>query len=497
MNIVLILIDSLSRNFLSAYGATGYHTPNLDHFAQRATRFENHYVGSLPCMPARREIFTGRKEMMWRPWGPLEHYDARLPRILAEHGYATAIVTDHYHYWEEAANGYVQCFDSMDLVRGHELDNWKRSVTDAEEVPEWVKRVERWRPGQARRYFANAREFHDESDFTPARTMNSAARWLRENYGKQKFFLQIESFDVHEPFYVPEPYSSMYGKGINRDRFTLWPPYQDPDDLARFMATTSEDELSFIRAQYAGKLSLLDRWLGEVLATLETSSAFNDTCVILTTDHGHDLGARGQFGKEYPHYDSHANIPLFVWLPETASAGGVVGDLTATVDLFATILDIAGIKENPSPHSRSFLPLLRGEAAQLHESLIYGTFGQGVCVTDGEWTLFKSPERFDNSELYVYSTLWYKSLLAREIGAPVDSGRFIPGVDAPQWKFPVRMRMRPRTIENFLYNRIDDPTQAANLWAKATEARTKMLRRLKGMLEAEGCPPEQYKRLGL
>jgi hypothetical protein len=52
-------------------------------------------------MPARREIFAGHKEMMWRPWGPLEPYDAHLPRLLESEGYSTAIVTDHYHYWEE------------------------------------------------------------------------------------------------------------------------------------------------------------------------------------------------------------------------------------------------------------------------------------------------------------------------------------------------------------------------------------------------------------
>ena len=497
MNIVLILIDSLNRDHLSAYGAAGFRTPNIDRFAQRATRFDNHYVGSLPCMPARREIFTGRKEMMWRPWGPLEHFDARLPRVLAQEGYATAIVTDHYHYWEEAANGYVQSFDSMELVRGHEMDNWKRDVASGEEVPEWVKRIEKWRGRQARRYYANAREFRDEADFTPARTMNGAARWLRENYGKQKFFLQIESFDVHEPFYLPEPFASMYGRGGDRDRFTLWPPYQDPDVLDRFMKSASKEELAYIASQYAGKLSMLDRWFGEVLATLDSLDAYEDTCIILTTDHGHDLGGRGQFGKEYPHHDTHANIPLFVWHPSLTPKVGSIQSLTATVDLFSTILDIAGAPSSSAPHSMSLLPLLAGKTERIHESLLYGTFGQGVCLTDGEWTLFKSPDRLTGSPLFAYSTQWYKSLLARSIGEPVESGRFIPGVDAPQWKFPVEMLMRPRTTENFLYNRLEDPRQRTNLWASHAPERARLLKRLREMLDAEGCPPEQYTRLGL
>jgi len=75
-------------------------------------------------MPARREIFAGRKELMWRPWGGLEPDDARLPRLVEAAGHRTVIVTDHYHYWEESANGYLQSFQQTELVRGHEWDAW-------------------------------------------------------------------------------------------------------------------------------------------------------------------------------------------------------------------------------------------------------------------------------------------------------------------------------------------------------------------------------------
>ena len=128
MNVVLILIDSLNRADLPVYGGREVETPNVDRLAARAFRFDDHFVGSLPCMPARRELFAGFKELLWRPWGPLEHFDARLPRLLERAGYATAIVTDHYHYWEESANGYVQAFGQAELIRGHEHDNWKGPV---------------------------------------------------------------------------------------------------------------------------------------------------------------------------------------------------------------------------------------------------------------------------------------------------------------------------------------------------------------------------------
>src|SRR5262245_57871578 len=132
MNVILILIDSLNRHHLTAYGPSAVATPSLEAFARKAWRFDNHFVGSLPCMPARREIFSGFKELMWRPWGPLEAFDARLPKLLEAGGYSTAIVTDHYHYWEESANGYLQSFQSAETIRGHELDFWKSPIQDDE-----------------------------------------------------------------------------------------------------------------------------------------------------------------------------------------------------------------------------------------------------------------------------------------------------------------------------------------------------------------------------
>ena len=108
-------------------------------------------------------------EMMWRPWGPLEPFDVRLPRLLATQGYSTAIVTDHYHYWEEAANGYLQSFQSAETIRGHEIDFWKPPLPDDEPVPKWVQNIEVWRPKRGRQYYANVKDFKDERDFFPAK----------------------------------------------------------------------------------------------------------------------------------------------------------------------------------------------------------------------------------------------------------------------------------------------------------------------------------------
>ena len=494
MNVVLVLIDSLNRHHLSAYGKSAVSTPNLDRFASRAWRFDNHFVGSLPCMPARREIFAGHKEMMWRPWGPLEPFDARLPKLLEGEGYSTAIVTDHYHYWEEEANGYLQSFRGAELVRGHEVDFWKQPIRDDEPVPRWVENIEKWRPGDwARRYYANVKDFRGEEDFFPARVMTSAVQWLEENAHKEPFFLQVESFDVHEPFHVPEPYASMYGDGSGVEKFTVWPPYQDTRQLARFVSNATPQELGFIRAQYEGKLTMVDRWFGELLRKIDELSLWEDTIIIVTTDHGHDLGERGAFGKQYPHYDSHANIPLFVWHPEHPGDGRSVSALTSTVDLFATLSEVAGAPVLDNTHSQSLLPLLKGDETSAREAVLYSTFGQGVCATDGEWTLFKSPA--GEEPLCYYSSMIFRSLIVDSVAPAEGQGYFIPGVGLPQWQVPVEVK--PLSRENFLFHRSEDPEQRKNLWEWEPNKRSWMLEVTRDLLEREGTPPEQYERLGI
>ena len=92
-------------------------------------QFQNAYVGSMPCMPARREMHTGRYNFLHRSWGPLEPFDDSIPEMLAESaGVHTHKCTDHYHYWEDGGATYHNRYSTYDLVRGQEGDLWKGQV---------------------------------------------------------------------------------------------------------------------------------------------------------------------------------------------------------------------------------------------------------------------------------------------------------------------------------------------------------------------------------
>ena len=84
MKTVFVLFDSLNRLALGSYGGTSVATPNFDRFARKSVTFDKHYVGSLPCMPARRDMHTGRLNFTHRNWGPLEPFDESFARILSK-----------------------------------------------------------------------------------------------------------------------------------------------------------------------------------------------------------------------------------------------------------------------------------------------------------------------------------------------------------------------------------------------------------------------------
>ena len=112
MKAIMIMFDSLNRRYLPPYGCEEIHAPNFQRLAERSACFDNCYIGSMPCIPARRELHTGRYNFLHRSWSPLEPYDDSAVEMLKEHGVYTHLVTDHYHYWEDGGATYLGRFNS-------------------------------------------------------------------------------------------------------------------------------------------------------------------------------------------------------------------------------------------------------------------------------------------------------------------------------------------------------------------------------------------------
>lgn len=505
MNVLLVSIDSLRRDVLSAYEeSVGFEyaveTPNLDRFAERATVFDTHYAGSLPCMPARREWHAGIREFLWRPWGPIEPFDEHVAACARNEGYLSALITDHYHYVQHGASGYYEDYNAVELVRGHEYDAWKtaprqpddrlldQTVDRATDPPHGTGYVNR--SAYARNAAARAVEA-DESNAFAARTFRRASEWLRANDDWSDRFCYVDSFDVHEPFHVPEPYASMYTDEDPRDPdLPIWPYYGRTDEG---QSQLSERELAFVRAQFAGKVTMTDRWFGELLDTLDELGAWTETVVIVTSDHGFLLGEHGWVGKNHPPvYDILARTPLFVHHPD----GGPdrIGALSSAVDLYPTMLDAMDAPIPEHTHGDSLLPLLSGDADAVRERALYGYWGASVNVTDGEYTYLHPTD--PDAPTPCFSTT---QMNARGFPLPptpkVDAEpASIPQTDAPVWRFEAESHAQHDTPMLFS---LADYEQTDDLAGENDEIERRMREELITGLGELDAPAETYERLDL
>jgi arylsulfatase A-like enzyme len=493
MNVVMVLLDSLNFHCLEPYGASPVRTPNINRLAARGVVFDNHFVGSLPCMPARRELMTGRREFLWRGWGHLEPWDRHVASDAARCGCATQIITDHYHYWENAAHGYFESFQGAEFIRGHELDPW--DATPLGQTPEWVRSIDRWRPdhwsktgGWGSAYFANARHFAGEESYFPcAQVMRRSADWLGRNRAGP-FFLWTECFDPHEPHFLPEPYRTMYSPdGKDHPEFTCWPPYQNRAETNRFLAEASDGELAWVRAQYYGKVAMVDRWLGCLLDKMDELDLWRDTALVFTTDHGHELcedrSLLNPYAKGFPHREAHSRIPLIVCHPQASP--GRRNALTTAVDVNALVRDLCGDAAADGPDGLSLLPLVLGKTQTHRDQVLFGDFGAGVCLATDEWILSQGCR--SDRQLNWYSTTGLR------VSPEMTSGLFIPGVTIPQWRVPVEGQDCP----SFLFRRRPFTLAPENRVEQEPGKLREMRERLRQALVSAPCPPETFERLGL
>ena len=400
MKAVFVLFDSLNRTAMSCYGKTWIHTPNFARFAARAVAFDGHFVGSLPCMPARRDLHTGRLNFLHRSWGPLEPFDNSFPEMLREANIHSHLVTDHMHYFEDGGATYHGRFRTWDFVRGQEYDPWKAMVQPP---------IARFREKFSAKHYdfdfsgnwkrlqhAINREYMvEEEDFCLPRCFAGAFEFLDVNRTADNWFLQLECFDPHEPFHAPDRFKDRYRTGWNGGALD-WPHYAK--------VVESAEEIAEIRANYAALLTACDHYFGRLLDYFDAHDLWQDTALILSTDHGFLLAEHDWWGKNLmPYYTEISHIPLIIHHPGAASQAGTRRrSLTLTMDLMPTFLDIFGIAIPAETRGRSLLPLLRDED-RARQVGIFGMFGGPIGATDGRYTYYLYPGDLYGPGLHEYT----------------------------------------------------------------------------------------------
>ncbi|MGB2294779.1 MAG: sulfatase [Candidatus Puniceispirillum sp.] len=394
MKVVFVLLDSLNRKAMEPYGETAVHTPNFKRFQQRAVTFDNHYVGSLPCMPARRDLHTGRTHFLHRSWGPLEPFDDSFPELMKQNGTYAHLITDHHHYFADGGATYHQRYSSWELVRGQAIDRWKADV-----APDLDKFKAKYHPVQHHRinYMINREHIQEEEDYCSPKLFKLANEFLTTNHEADNWFLQLECFDPHEPFHAPMRFRDLYETSYDGPILD-WPIYD--------RVTETPEEISELRANYAALVTMTDEYFGTLLDFFDKHDMWADTALVLTTDHGFLLGEHDWWAKNrMPVYDEIAHIPLMIYHPDFAEQGGSRRKaLTQTTDLMPTMLEMTGISVPEDVSGTSLLPVLENDQP-LRDSVIFGYFGAAVNVTDGNYSYFHYPVVQGADHLYEYTLM--------------------------------------------------------------------------------------------
>jgi len=499
MKVIVILCDTLRRDHCEPYTNGeplntcwsqeapdwSVPTPSMMRIAQRGTTFDNAYCGSSPCMPARRDLYTGNYEFLHRGWGPLEDDDVDLPRTISgnpnesiqltlRNKYTLSyLVTDHFHLWEQGSGNYHMGYSGFDFIRGAEADAWYTNPIDTFPIPE-TERHEK-----IERHWRNVHHIRQsEEDWFAAQVFQNAADWLEANHELDDFYLHIDCFDPHEPWDPPEDILKVFDpNGYDVEGWTSSPPYD------KWREHMNDEQFNSFRARYAAKVILTDRWLGYFLDTMDRLNLWDDTLVIFTTDHGTYNGDHGRLGKLQVHqHDAVSHIPFIVAHP-TLAQGERRDQFVQIVDIFPTVLSALGKEIPDNIQGIDLLPVLEDSTSTTRDYAISGVFGTSISLTDGDWVLHQSPNS-SNEPLY-----WYGHRLSMFPPVSYQLGDYHEmrrEVIPPDW-----------STETWLSNKRDDPNELINLADTHPRKLLELQRKLIDVLQTLNAPEEQFQRLGL
>jgi arylsulfatase A-like enzyme len=409
MNIIWIVSDTLRRDAVGAYGNEKMHTPSMDAFAAKSVRFDKHYIGSFPTMPARADHMTGRLTVSFMCWEPLPKNIVTLPEMLARNGMHTAAIVDTPFYLRQNMN-------------------YDRGFITFEEIPGQVWMARGSDPRQRGGIWQRKPSL--EIDCCAPQTFNKAMQWLELNY-REDFFLYIDTWDPHEPWNAPDYFTELYLPGYDgelvRPLYGYWkesPAYP-------------ESRVKKAYATYCGEVTMVDTWFGYLMRKVENLGLMDNTVIIFTSDHGYYFGEHGIFGKmvftegsdgqmgkedigtwsRSPYYEEVTRIPLFVYIPGIQA--GAYDGMTSAIDMMPTVLDVLAREIPATVEGRSLLPMMKDPSVPGYEHVFtsssYVNAGETdnsvdsimrlvekasmATVTTDEWTLIYDIEP-GGSELY-------------------------------------------------------------------------------------------------
>jgi arylsulfatase A-like enzyme len=361
-SVLLITIDTLRADQLSAYGQALVRTPSLSAFAAQGARFAWHMVHQPQTIPSHGSILTGmypssngvRIQLVDRLSATLETAGT----AFARQGYRTAALFSCSVF--DARNcGFQRGFDvyrdlSFGLVAGQPGEMLKSSAT---------------------------------------RTTDAAIAQLQA-FGKEPFFFWLHYIDPHCPYVPPAPYASQYDPQYHG---TLNGGWNTVTAILAGKLRPEGGDLVRLKSLYQGEISYVDSQIGRLFAALDHAGRTGNTVVAVTADHGESFAEHRDFftgeGIYHPRslYNTELHVPLMLRYPERIRPGATVSAPTRAIDILPTLLDFAGLPALPQVQGKSLVPLLEG-GKKSSPRLVYSAMASSVftSVATAGWKLIQN-----------------------------------------------------------------------------------------------------------
>jgi arylsulfatase A-like enzyme len=389
--------DQMRADCMSAAGHPQIRTPNIDRLAAEGVRFTEAHTVSPLCMPARASFINGlypHNHGMWNNRGRMPAGDETFFHHLQAAGYYTAHIGKSHYYAH--GRGHLRDHEDYMHARGlnyvHETTGpWATLTTDS-------YLTDHWQPlGLVEAFRADYRD-RQSSPRTVVRASPLPVEEFPDSYVGRQAVQFIDTYDrhkptalfvgfggPHEPWDAPGEYATMYDPAQTPPAIPPGEPGDRLPDYARermrrdMQPGMTDADVAAIRANYYGKITLVDHWVGQILGALARRAWLDSAFTVFWSDHGEMAGDHGRLYKSI-FFNAAVNVPLILRWPGRIAPARTCDALVEIIDVFPTLLEGLGLESSPRCLGRSLWPVLDNtdrphREAAFSEVATQGTYG--------------------------------------------------------------------------------------------------------------------------